>query len=82
MWPLRSWFKIFYEVFDSVLVLSSSISLNFYMLAMVVSLDLNAFLTIEVLMLCSFFKWFSDTTQKVSLDGISDEVSLFSILIL
>lgn len=26
--------------------------------------------------LCSFFKWFSDTQQKESLDGIQDEVDV------
>ena len=51
------------------------------MVVWVVLLELNGWLRRVVAVLCSFFKWFSDTEQKVSLDGIQDEVSVISMVI-
>jgi hypothetical protein len=46
-----------------------------------VLLELNGWLRRVVAVLCSFFKWFSDTEQKVSLDGIQDEVSVIGMVV-
>lgn len=51
------------------------------MVVWVVVLEVIGWLTKEVTLLCSFFKWFSDTEQKVSLDGIQDEVSMIDMVI-
>lgn len=45
-------------------------------LQLVVLLRWSALIRGEAGMLCSFFKWFSDTQQKISIEGIQDEVSI------